>query len=259
MHDNPRLFEVFLDVQRGLPRQGPGCDESTLEALYLCSGLPEAPDVLDIGCGPGMQTVVLARAVGGHVTALDIHREYLDELNERAEAAGSAARIEILAGDMRKLPLSPESFDLIWSEGAAYVMGFEEALLEWRRLLEPRGFVAVSELVWLRPDPPREAAEFFADEYPAMADVETRLATLRACGYESRGHFTVPDSAWWEHYYTPLEAKLPLLREKYAGDREALGVIDTTQREIEMRRRFGDSYGYEFFVGRKPGGIAGEP
>ncbi len=251
MEENTRLFEVFLDVQCGLPRQGPGCDESTLKALSLCSGLPEAPAVLDIGCGPGMQTVVLAKAVGGHVTAVDIHREYLNQLKERAEAAGTAERIEILAGDMKELPLPAERFDLIWSEGAAYIMGFEKALVEWKRFLKPRGCIAVTELVWLQPDPPTEVAEFFGNEYPAMTYVETNLTTIRACGYESRGHFTLPDTAWWEHYYAPLKAKLPLLRERYAGDGEALSVIDMTEREIEMRRRFRDWYGYEFFVGRK--------
>jgi len=49
MEEDPRLFEVFLDIQRGLTRQGPGCEESTIEALSLCRGLPEYPVVLDIG------------------------------------------------------------------------------------------------------------------------------------------------------------------------------------------------------------------
>ena len=64
MNADPRLFEVFLDVQRGLPRQGPGCDESTLRAISLCSGRPEGADLLDVGCGPGMQTVALTREQG---------------------------------------------------------------------------------------------------------------------------------------------------------------------------------------------------
>jgi len=57
---DPRLLEVFFDVQRGLPRQGVGDSESTRKALALCSQLPDKPVVLDIGCGPGMQTIVLA-------------------------------------------------------------------------------------------------------------------------------------------------------------------------------------------------------
>jgi len=60
MTDDRRLLNVFFEVQRGLPRQGPGCDESTLQALALCR-LPERPAILEIGCGPGMQTVELAK------------------------------------------------------------------------------------------------------------------------------------------------------------------------------------------------------
>jgi hypothetical protein len=111
--------------------------------------------------------------------------------------------------------------------------------------------MAVSELVWLQPNPPTEVAEFFGHEYPAMTDVETIVATLRASGYEPLGHFTLPDSAWWAFYYTPLEAKLPLLKEKYAGDEDALSIIEITGCEIDMRRRFGSWYGYEFFIGRR--------
>jgi hypothetical protein len=75
------------------------------------------------------------------------------------------------------------------------------------------------------------------------------MDTVRNCGYEPLGHFILPDDAWWQHYYTPLEAKLPLLSERFADDEEALGVIAMTRREIEIRRRFGDWYGYAFFVG----------
>ena len=250
--ENQRLFEIFLDVQCGLPRQGPGSDESTLEALSLCTELPERLAILDIGSGPGMQTVALAKALAdGHITAVDICQEYLDELKERAKAAKVAEHIEILAGDMNALPFPPQSFDLIWSEGAAYIMGFEKALVAWKRFLKSGGCIAVSELVWLRPDPPTEVAEFFGREYPAMTDVETLVVTIRASGYEPLGHFTLPDSAWWESYYTPLEAKLPSLYERYAGDEDALSIIKITRREIEMRRRFDNWYGYEFFVGRR--------
>ena len=86
-----------------------------------------------------------------------------------------------------------------------------------------------------------------------MTDVQAILTAFRACGYDPTGHFTLPDAAWWENYYTPLKAKLPSFRERYAGDPAASGVIEVTEREIEMRRRFPDWYGYEFFVARRTG------
>lgn len=253
MSDDAPLFDIFMEVQRGLPRQGPGDDESTRQALALCGALPERPTVLDVGCGPGMQTIALAEALPDAViVAVDIHQEYLELLRQAAAAAGMIDRIHTLRGDMTALPVPAESADLIWSEGAAYVMGVATALAAWNPLLKPGGCIAYTELVWLRPDPPAEAASFFADEYPAMGDIAGNLTMLRTAGYEPLGHFTLPDAAWWDHYYTPLESKLPALSALYAHDDAALGVVDMTRREIEMRRRFPNCYGYEFFVGRKP-------
>ena len=92
-------LEVFFDVQHGLPRQGPGNDESTRRALEMLygAGLEDAGKefrVLDIGCGNGAQTLRLAVELGCRVTAVDNHRLYLDELMRRAETQGLAARIE---------------------------------------------------------------------------------------------------------------------------------------------------------------------
>ncbi len=250
MDDSARLWQVFLDVQRGLPRQGPGCADATRQALSLCRDLPDQPNILDIGCGPGMQTMVLAQLLDGHITAVDIHEEYLNILRSRIASVKTLAQVEVLARDMNDLGFAPEDFDLVWSEGAAYIMGFQHALAAWRPLLKPGGYLAVTELVWLTPDPSAEAAAFFNAEYLAMTDVAGVAEMFREQGYDLAGHFTVPDNAWWDDYYTPLEAKLPALRETYQGDDEALGVVEATQREIEMRRSHGECYGYEFFVGQ---------
>ncbi len=250
MDENERLTEVFFDIQRGLPRQGPGDDESTLRALAMCTDLPPRPDVLDVGCGPGMQTIALARALDGRVTAGDLYQEFLDQLVEAAAAAGVRDRIGQMRVDMVDLPFGRDSFDLIWAEGAAYIVGFGEAFSRWVWSLRPRGYMAITHLTWLVPNPPPEVAEYWGREYPAMTDVTANLATIEERGYDVVGHFTLPDAAWWDHYYTPLEAKLPALREKYAGDDEALEQVEMTAREIDVRHRFGDSYGYEFFVAR---------
>ena len=249
--ETQRLHKVFLDIQRGLPRQGPGSEASTLRALSLCTGLPERLSILDIGCGPGRQTVALAQTLAdSHITAVDLHTEYLNELQDHAQAARVADRIDRVAADMQAMPFPPQHFDLIWAEGSAYIMGFETALVAWKRWLKSGGCLAVSELVWLRPDPPAEVAKCFGREYPAMTTLETRVMALSASGYEPLGQFTLPDADWWADYYTPLEAKLPLLYDKYAGDEAAHRLIETTRREIDMRRRFGDGYGYAFLVGR---------
>ncbi len=249
-----RLMEVFLEVQRGLPRQGPGCAASTLAALALCRGLPERPAVLDIGCGPGLQTLTLARTLAGPpIAALDLFLEYLDQLRARAAADGVDGRIAAVVGDMTALPFSGPRFDLIWSEGAAYIMGFAAAVEAWRRLLRPGGFLVVSDLVWLLADPPAEAVAMWAEEYPAMCDVETRIAEVRQAGLTYLNSVPIPEAGWWDDYYTPLAAKLPALKDAWQGDADALAIIDATEREIDTRRRFGASYGYVLFAARTEG------
>ena len=205
---------------------------------------------LDVGCGTGLHTRVLAQGSPARFVAVDNHPPFVEELNRQARALGLADRLEARVGDMRQLDFPPGSFDLVWSEGAIYVMGFEEGLREWRPLLAPGGHVAVTEVCWMRPDPPPECAAFWAQEYPAIRNVADRLAAIDACGYETVGHFALPPSSWWNDYYRPLEANLSAFREIHHGEADAQGLADQVAREIDVWRRYSDSYGYEFFVMR---------
>ena len=81
-----------------------------------------------------------------------------------------------------------------------------------------------------------------------MLDVEANLELVRRSGYTVLGHFLLPESAWWDHYYTPVQAKLPGLREAYRDDPKALEVIELHQREMDLYRQYSDYYGYAFFV-----------
>eukprot|EP00119_Amphimedon_queenslandica_P006529 XP_011407526.1 PREDICTED: uncharacterized protein LOC105314836 [Amphimedon queenslandica] len=248
------LPAAFFDVHRDLPRQGPGDDASTRRALALCASLRAAPRsaVLDIGCGPGAQTLVLAAALPeAQITAIDIHRPYLDELTLAAARSGLSDRISPIEMSMEEMPFADASFDLLWAEGSAYNMGFAEGVAAWRRLLEPGGCLALSELVWLSADPPHEIAAFFAEEYPAMSDREGAAERIRAARYTLLDHFTLPERAWWDSYYTPLAERLAALEGKYAKDEAGQAVIAAERREIEMRRRFASDYGYEFYIARK--------
>ena len=246
------LQKVFFDIQSGLPRQGPGDEQSTRAALALCTELPAEPSVLDIGCGPGAQTIVLAQALpGALITAIDNHLPYLEELESHARADGLEDRIVAEQRDMAALPYEPASFDLIWAEGSAYSIGIANALSAWQPLLKPGSYLAFTELVWLTSSPPAEAVEFFGNEYPAMTTSQAIAGLVVEHGYELAGRFTIPDSAWWDDYYTPLSEKLPRLLEKYADDETGLAVVQMAREEQRIRRDFGSSYGYEFFVARR--------
>jgi len=242
---------LFWRLHSGLPREGPGDDESTRRALRSLAGLlPDSPRILDIGCGPGMQTLVLARETAGHVTAVDRHQPFLDELTRRAARDGLTARIATVNAPMSALGFPDAAFDLIWSEGAIYIVGFAEGLRAWRRLLTRNGAIAVTEISWLGPDIPAEAAAFWSRGYPAMTDVNTNLRTIESAGYSPIDHFVLPEAAWWDHYYAPLERRIAALRSEYKDDREALAFLDGELAEISLYRKHAASYGYVFYIAR---------
>ncbi len=243
-----RTMEIFFEIHSGLPRQGPGNLESTQRAFSLLKGIPPEPLILDMGCGPGMQTLALARLSGGTVTAVDNHQPFLDELEKRARRKGLAGKIITCNMDMLAAHFPPHSFDLIWAEGSVYIIGFEKGLRSWLSWLKPGGFLAVSEISWLKPSPPPEVKSFFAAEYPAMQDIPGNLEIIRSCGCRLLGHFVLPESAWWDDYYTPLQQRLDWLEEKYRGDEAASALFKTERLEIDLFRRYSAYYGYVFYV-----------
>jgi SAM-dependent methyltransferase len=242
--------QLIFEIHEGLPRQGVGRNQYTRRAYEMLPPLRE-PRILDVGCGSGAPSLELARVSGGQVIGLDVYQPYLDELTQRAGAAGLADRVSARNGSMLSIEFPDESFDLVWAEGSIFIIGFDRGLEEWRRLIRPKGFLVVHEVAWLRPDPPDELREFWSEAYPPIRDISQNLAAIPPRGYELLGHFPLPEDAWWIEYYEPLEERLPELRIKYAGNAEAQALLEDSQREIDMLRRYPGWYSSVFFLMRK--------
>jgi SAM-dependent methyltransferase len=196
------VVEAFFALHDGLPRQAPGSDATTARLLALAAPA-EKPRVLDLGCGPGRASLVLAAATGGHVTALDLHQPYLDQLTAEAARRGLSGRIDAVHGDMTDLGRFPDGgFDLVWAEGSAYIAGFDAALRAWRRLLTPGGALVVTELEWATATPSAGARAFWAGQYP-LRDPAANAAAAQAAGYRVAAVLPLPDEDWFTEYYTP--------------------------------------------------------
>jgi len=244
------LFRLF----EGLRRQGPGTDRATREAIARLPRLPENPVILDLGCGAGAQSLVLARELAAPITAVDIYRPYLDQLEQAASDAGLGHLITTRQGDMADLKdIPPESVDLIWCEGAIFIAGFGRGLKLWRPLLKSRGLVVASEMTWFVPDPPPEAVKYLQEVYPPLTTVENNLAAAAKAGYKVFDHFRLEPAGWQDEYYRPLREKIAALGPRATTDSAMAQVIKDMIVEMDMYDRFGHSYGYVFFILQKAG------
>ena len=237
------LDEVFWRAHQGLPREAPGSDATTRLLLRLTGALPAEPTVLDVGCGTGPASVLLARLTGGRVTAVDLHRPFLDAVDERARAAGMQDRVSTLAASMDALPIDPGSVDLLWAEGSAYIMGTDAALAAWRPLLAPGGAVVLTDAEWLTPDPAPGARAFWDAGYPAMRTTSATIDAAQRAGWTVCATVLLPDSDW-DAYYGPLADRIAELR----AEGVPVELLDRVGEEIAVRAAHGGDYGYTGYV-----------
>jgi SAM-dependent methyltransferase len=263
------LTDAFWLAHTGLPREAPGSAETTGLLLRLAGALPGQPEpalpgqpepaqpgqpqpagappgrprILDIGCGTGPASVLLAQLTGGHVTAVDRHEPFLEAVRARARAAGVDHQIETVAASMEDLPVAAGSVDLLWAEGSAYLMGFDNALAAWRPLLAPGGVLVVTEAEWLTTEPAPAARTFWGEGYPAMRTTAGNVAAIQRAGWTVQAAYLLPGSDW-DAYYGPLGDRIEQLRrDGVPGD-----LLDQVGEEIGIRRRHGGDYSYMGYV-----------
>ena len=242
------FLERFLALYGVLPRAAPGSDEATRAAL---SALPEAArrTVLDLGCGPGAQTLSLAGELPeSKIVAVDVLPSMVVETARRSRAAGMENQVFATGADMAAPPVPQKSQDLIWCEGAIYCLGVTEALRTWRPYLTSGGSVAFTEPVWLQKNPHPEIEQWWHREYPAITDETGIRQAILDAGYRVINSFVLPEETWWVDYYRPMEARIPGFLDEYPRDEVAQQIAAVAEEEISMFRRFNEAYSYGFFV-----------
>lgn len=244
--DNQMRMKYFYELFEDLPRQGPGCREATLRALGLLKDLPPKPKVLDVGCGCGMQTQILARELNTEILAIDNHRPVLDRLDQASARKG--LKIETREMSMIDMPFGEASFDLLWAEGSIFIIGLARGLRDFSTYLKPGGYLAFTEICWLASEPPAEARAYFDEVYPDIRTADEVCRMAAGSGYRVIESFNLPDRAWWDDYYTPMLERMNELKVRNAGVAEAEAVYAECETEVEMFRRHSKSYGYVFFV-----------
>ncbi|GAA2566479.1 hypothetical protein GCM10010424_05140 [Streptomyces lienomycini] len=145
---------------------------------------------------------------------------------------------------MDQVPFPDHSFDVIWAEGSVYTIGFDVALRAWRRLLAPGGVLVVTEMEWTVPSPAAPVRAYWDAVYPLRTHAANTDAA-QAAGYRLHAHRVLPESDWWDEYYTPLTQRMDRADPQHPGMPQALAAHRT---EIDMRREHGGDYHYAVYI-----------
>ncbi|MDR9419625.1 class I SAM-dependent methyltransferase [Gracilimonas sp.] len=245
-------IELLIDFHKEADRQGPGSSEETLKALRFIQSKKNKPiKIADIGCGTGAQTITLAENIEGEITAVDLFPEFLEKLEAKLKELELDHKIKTLKADMANLPLQENEFDVIWSEGAIYFMGFEEGIKQWKKFLKPGGYLAVSEITWLTESKPKEIEDHWNKEYPEIDTASNKIKQLEKDGYSPLAYFAIPESCWIENYYQPMQARFNAFLDKHNHSEMAKNLVEMEKAEIRMYKKYKKYISCGFYIAKK--------
>jgi len=190
----------------------------------------DKPRILDIGCGSGVPTIELARLGQGEVIGIDIDQPALNKLTRKIGGAGFFNRVQAVNCSMLDMVFPDDSFDIIWSEGSIFVIGFERGIREWKRFLKPNGFMVI---------------------HDEKGNVEEKLEQISKCGYKLLGYFILNEDTWWTEYFAPLEKLVAKSQASYTDDPQKLKELDQVRKELEMFKNDPDRNNSVYFVIQK--------
>lgn len=245
-------YQLLIDLHKRAKRQGPGGDTETEKAVGLAMIDPSAPlRVADIGCGTGSSTLLLARLLNARITAVDFLPDFLEILEAKAENLSLSDKISTLACEMDKLPFGDREYDVIWSEGAIYNIGFEKGVKDWKRFLKTGGLLVVSEITWITAARPSELQEYWQNEYPEIDTASSKIGILEQNGYSPVAYFVLPEHCWLENYYRPMQDSFEGFLKRNGNSEKAQAIVDAEKKEIALYEKYKAYYSYGVYIASK--------
>ena len=244
MNEHEQYMTDFGQIFEELDRWGPGTEADTRKALAKIPFSPQS--IMEVGCGKGIATMVLAKHCSAMITAVDNDKPALTRLSERLIDAGLVNKVTTQCASMTDLPFEAASFDVIWAEGSAYIMGVAKAMKQWRRLLKNNGVLVISDLVWHTTSPSSDVQAYWQKEYPDICTTAVRIKQAEVAGYQVLDNFALSEEAW-QAYYVPLQERIETLKPEME---DCTALLDI-EKELDIYYKNRNEFGYQFFVLKK--------
>ena len=166
----------------------------------------------------------------GKVLGIDIDQPALDKFTKRINEMGLTDLVQAVNCSMVDMDCPDDSYDIIWSEGSIYAIGFEKGLREWKRFLKPGSFMVV---------------------HDEQGNVDEKLQQISNYGYELIGYFVLSKEVWLAEYFAPLEKLIGETRNKYTHNPKILEELHHAQWELDMFKKYPEHSSSVCFVTKK--------
>lgn len=150
--------------------------------------LPAGTTVLDVGCGIGGSSRILAKDYGFNVTGVTISPQ---QVKRAQELTPDGVNAQFMVNDAMSLSFPDESFDVVWSiETGPHIPDKESFAKELLRVLKPGGVLVVAD--WNQRDARQKPLNFWEKpvmrqlldqwSHPEFSSIEGFSETLEATG-----------------------------------------------------------------------------
>ncbi|MBE9221335.1 class I SAM-dependent methyltransferase [Cyanobacterium stanieri LEGE 03274] len=246
-------YQLLIDLHKNQIRQGPGGEIESKKALNLTMVDKSQPlKIADIGCGTGVLSLLLADILPlATITAVDFLPDFLKVLENQAKQSGLSEKITTLCCAMENLPFAIEEYDIIWSEGAIYNMGFRKGIKDWYPYLKIGGLLVVSEITWITNSRPSEINQYWQQEYSEIDTVSSKMNILEKNGYSPISYFVLPENCWLDNYYQPMENSFEDFLKRNHHSQEAQAIVEAEKKEIALYKKYKNYYSYGVYIAKK--------
>ena len=154
----------------------------------------------------------------------------MEKFTRKIKEAELTDQVKAINRSIFDMDFTDERFDIIWSEGSIYAIGFERGLREWRRFLKPGGFMVV---------------------HDEQGNVKEKLEQISNCGYDLLGYFILNKETWWIEYFAPLEKLIAESRTRYSDSSKILEELHQAQGELDIFKKNPERNSSAFFIIKK--------
>ncbi len=211
---NKEYFEIKDNCRKGLLKY--------LTKTISIIPTIENPRILDVGCGSGVPTLMIADKFNGKITAVDTDTKSIDIFKEKVKGLNLSNRVTLFNSSFFDLKVKNNQFDLIIAEGLLNVVGFQKGFLKIIKLLKRKGFAIIH------------------DEFQNQNE---KIELIKNNDCKILDSFVLDEQIWWNDYFKCLEKEI-----SSNSNKELLKLFKSDLQEIKLFKKNPNQYISVYYI-----------